>query len=351
MGWLDRLVRRQPASGMPGGRDAVSGNEESGSRAGPLRLAWAATNKQVTFANLGDAISPLIVSMVAGGRPVVHAHFRENGERLAAIGTIGHALAGGALHIWGAGSDRKLWPRDEAGQLTRPEGDIRVYATRGPMTRSLMLEAGIGDIPPVYGDPALLLPLLFDLKREPEYDLGIIPHFTELDGIGPQAHPLADNVRYGIPPEFQGRVRLLTTWTEPTPTALFDRMTEILSCRRIISRSLHGIVIAEAFGIPTIAMAAKGRGATACDLRGEGHGVDHRFVDYFLGTDRPDVTVYARRTSQATDWHDVMAAIDRFARPLEYDAKPLLDAFPWRAGPVGPLPVAALPRSIWEIRL
>lgn len=316
---------------------------------GALRVAWAATTRDVPCANLGDALSPLIVAALSG-RPVVHADFDEGGERIAAIGTIAHSLRGGHIHLWGCGADAGLWPRDGSGQALRPPGRIEVHALRGPRTAALLRVAGLDDVPAVYGDPALLLPHLFDLTPAPRYDLGIVPHFSELDAIAEDAGPRAGIARYDIPAEWAGQIRLIRTWTRPEPGAIFERIAEILSCRRILSRSLHGLVIAEAFGIPAMTTGKRGKGATAYDLDGDDRGMDHRFVDYYLGTGRSRVVAYAQGGRLATDWADVMAAIDRHAAPLTYDPASLTEAFPWRRDPLSPLAIRSLPPLIEEIK-
>lgn len=337
MAWFGRLFGRDGAAG-PSLRPAPE-----------LAVTWAATTKTVLSANLGDALSPVIVAGLSGRR-VRHAHFDEDVERIAALGTIGQDLHGGILHLWGTGAQRRLWPVDGEGRPRHPGGIFHVHATRGPLTRAVLRDAGI-EAPEVYGDPALLLPRLFPMTPEPVHDLGIIPHVSELDAVSPDARPKADILRYRIPPEMAGRVRLIPTWTLAEPVALFACIRRILSCRRIISASLHGLVIAEAFGIPALALGKKGRGATAWDLTGPCDGLDHRMIDYGLGSGRTRLTTYARRPVNETDWADAIAAVDRFACPLEFDPEPLLAAFPFKGEGAGPIDVAALPGHIAEIRL
>lgn len=329
---LGRLFRRDEAAD-PAAQAAV-------------RVSWAATTREAPCANLGDALSPVIVGALTGGR-VVHADFDAPVERLAAVGTIGHALRGGRLHFWGTGLDRNLWPRDESGQLCRTPGEVKVHATRGPLSRAVLIEAGF-DAPAIYGDPVLLLPHLFAFEPvEPVFDLGVIPHLSELDSVMLEAVPKPEFRRYEVP---EG-IRLLHTWTAARPQALFERIDQIRACRRILSKSLHGLVIAEAFGIPALYIGAKGRGAKSCDLMDARHGVDHRFADYYLGTGRQQVWSYVQRQSEPTDWGDVIAAIDAHAQPLSFDPAPLLDAFPLPRRWSAPVPATSLPMPLREISL
>lgn len=103
-------------------------------------------------------------------------------------------------------------------------GDARVLALRGKLTRAGV--TGVGD-GVVLGDPALLVPRWI---RQPQakYNLGIIPHWSDTE--------LHRRFSYG---------RLI----DPRQSAQ-RVIEEIASCRAIISSSLHGIIVADAFGIP-----------------------------------------------------------------------------------------------------
>ncbi len=283
------------------------------------------------------------------GGAVSHADFDAPMERLAAVGTIGHALSRGTVHLWGTGLDRNLWPKAAGGGLAPARGTLKVHATRGPLTRAVLAEAGI-DAPAVYGDPVLLLPRLFRLQAVPSCELGVIPHLSELDGNTPEARPKAACRRYEVAAGMADSIRVIHTWTRPEVPALFGRIAEILSCRRILSKSLHGLVIAEAFGIPALYIGAKG-GARLCDLDQPGHGVDHRFADYFLGTGRRQVWCYGQRQGEPTDWAAAIAAVDAHAAPPVFDPAPLVEAFPLPRRPSPPWPADALPGWLKELSL
>lgn len=105
----------------------------------------------------------------------------------------------------------------------------KFYAVRGPLSaRNLGLEDKIA-----YGDPALLLPLLYNTTKEKKYDIGIIPHYLEYDKVSELYSP-----RYKI-------INVISK----APLSVVD---QILSCKFILSSSLHGIIIAHAYGIPAI---------------------------------------------------------------------------------------------------
>lgn len=126
--------------------------------------------------------------------------------------------------VWGSGIISKEYPVKKAAFL----------AVRGPQTRKFLLKAGC-EVPEIYGDPALLLPRFFNPKVEKKYKYGIIPHYNDY--------------------------KLVSNWYQDNPDIhLIDMMTtdvesktiEFLQCERIVSSSLHGIIVAHAYGIPAV---------------------------------------------------------------------------------------------------
>jgi pyruvyltransferase len=134
--------------------------------------------------------------------------------------------------------------------LDSPEG-VRYLAVRGKLTRDHIYGA---EVPEVYGDPALLLPLIYRPNIEKTRKVAIIPHYVD--------KPLFDGKEdyIDIEQDWQSVVR------------------DILSCERIISSTLHGIVIAEAYGIP----------ASWAVFSDKIEGGEFKYQDYFLGTDRKE---------------------------------------------------------------
>lgn len=81
------------------------------------------------------------------------------------------------------------------------------------------------------GDPGLLADELVQVK-EKEYDLGLIPHWTD--------NKLEHNHIYK-----RMGAKIIRVADDPLKV-----IEEIAKCKRIVSSSLHGIILADAFGTP-----------------------------------------------------------------------------------------------------
>lgn len=98
---------------------------------------------------------------------------------------------------------------------------------RGPLTRKKIIESG-GFCPEIYGDPALLLPFIWKESKK-EFDVGLVPHI----------------INYKEAKENYPDYNIIDLKGDP------EKVTkEISKCEKIISSSLHGIVVAHAYGIP-----------------------------------------------------------------------------------------------------
>lgn len=107
-------------------------------------------------------------------------------------------------------------------------------AVRGPQTRKYLLSLGY-EVPEVYGDPALLLPDYVNPIVNKKYKYGIVPHYNDYKIIQDW---------------FQGQshIKIIDMMTNDIEA----KTIEFLECERIISSSLHGIIIAHAYGIPAV---------------------------------------------------------------------------------------------------
>lgn len=309
--------------------DETSGLPESG----PVPLCWAASTPETQgYANLGDSLSAVTVAALSG-RPVQHVSFDARTTKLVAVGSIGHAIEHGRAVVWGTGvSIRK---GTLARNVPRTRYDIR--AVRGPISARHYRDFGLV-VPDVYGDPVWLLPSIVDEPIEPQYELGVIPHIRDVAGHHPAAPPKADSYRYLVGNEEAASIAVINTWHEPTWKGLLEKLRLIRSCKRIVSQSFHGVVIAEAYRIPVLnfrSLPGVKDGAVRIDLK-QDCSTDPRVWEFYKGGRRPFFYMYSQRRDARTDWDAVIRAIDELWDPFEFDAAPLLEAFP--------LPLAYDPR-------
>jgi pyruvyltransferase len=251
---------------------------------------WDARTWQ-DFTNFGDLLSEKIVTRIVGHRIATTLNSRlltECGKRkLLGLGSIIHMAEDNDV-IWGSGINGKHPDRMDTKIYRFTKLDVR--AVRGPLTRQFLLEMGI-DCPEVYGDPALLIPRLFpEFKRaeNPSRKYIIIPHYSDEHLFINHPH----------------MVTVQEDWDEV--------IRQILDSRFVISTSLHGIVLAESFGIP------------ARYLKVSNAEPLFKYADYYYGTNRYDFK-YATTVKEA---------LQMGREPLpECDLDRLLEAFPYELFP------------------
>jgi pyruvyltransferase len=203
---------------------------------------WQSTR----IVNFGDYLSYEVVKRMVGA-PVRVVPQSSKEKKLLAIGSIIRLASQGDV-IWGSGV-----------KGTSTNGyhftGLDVRAVRGPLTRTFLTNNFGIVVPEIYGDPALLVPQLFPefrKKQKPRFEYLIVPHYSEQ-----HLFPKADYSHVVYP-------------TEPWDVVI----RAILDSKFVISGSLHGIIVAEAFGIP------------ARWLRVSSREPVFKFYDYYLGTGR-----------------------------------------------------------------
>jgi len=200
------------------------------------------------FVNFGDYLSVKLVERIVGGQVRV-CQSKDSVQKLLAIGSV-LPCANSDDVVWGTGMNgKKMNP--EAFRFDR----LDVRAVRGPLTRAFIIEHFDIHCPEIYGDPALLLPYFFpEFKRksEPEFDYVIVPHYSDIPLFPKEQFPCT------VYP------------TDPWK----DVIRKILNSKFVISSSLHGLVVADAYGIP------------ARYLRVSENEPIFKYQDYYWGTNR-----------------------------------------------------------------
>jgi pyruvyltransferase len=157
------------------------------------------------------------------------------------------------------------------------------------------------ECPEVYGDPALLCPMFFKPGTAKRSRLGFVPHYTDKDS------PLLERFRK------MSDVSVIDV-TGKVP----DVVRGITECQVIASSSLHGLVVADAYGIPSIWVKISGK------LKGD----DFKFHDYFLSVGRRDTVCV--QLADDTTLDSLLASRTEYR--IEIDLGKLLRACPFSDG-------------------
>jgi pyruvyltransferase len=187
-------------------------------------------------ANIGDAITKPIIDYILNINSVVVK--KEETNKLIGIGSVLTWAVRENDIIWGSGLIE-----DKILNLPRH----KVIALRGKLTAK-----NINSDCEVFGDPGLLLPLLYNPEIEIKHEIGIVEHFID------KGLYVGDGLR----------INILQNWK--------TFVDQIKSCKKIISSSLHGIVISEAYGIES----------EWVKLSDKVIGNGFKFYDYLSGTNR-----------------------------------------------------------------
>jgi pyruvyltransferase len=230
--------------------------------------------------NFGDLLGPLVVHQMLKRHRVTAVSTRPESRRLLSIGSVLHYAHDGDT-IWGTGVNGKVRPQSH--QFTF----LDVRAVRGPMTRDFLSSRGIFT-PPVFGDPALLLPMLLPWLRSlaadrKRYAVTVVPNLNDLS---------------------LGSTRQDWVLSPLTPTK--HVLERIARSAFVTGSSLHAIVVAESLGIPARLVRSQ-------------HEHSFKYEDYYLGSGRSEFSV-AESAEEALEMGGEY--------PLSWDARPLLDAFP-----------------------
>lgn len=200
-------------------------------------------------------------------------------QRLLTVGSILHLAQTGDV-VWGSGRNGRL--REEQHRF----GQLDVRAVRGPRTRDWLLDRGV-DCPEVFGDPALLLPIvrpdLVVLAGTKRHRVTFVPHID--DPWRQECHGL----------------RTIS------PRANVEKVLRaIVQSELVVATSLHAVIVAEAFGVPARSIVNQAE-------------PEFKFADYYLGTGRPN---YVRASSIPE-----ALALGGETAPV-INLQPLIEAFP-----------------------
>jgi hypothetical protein len=251
--------------------------------------------------NFGDEIGPMIVRKLCELHDLkleVKATTSRTHSKILAVGSVLHEAQPSDV-VWGVGVNSK-------NRLSLPKSDKLIFrAVRGPLTRTLVHSNGF-NCPPIYGDPGLLFPMLFD--REIRHRRSEIERSAENLGLEMPDIVVIPNINDDrFLPEFSQsslnseKIMVVKPNLDPITVAAY-----ISAAKKVISSSLHGLVFAEAYGKETYRMTSQ-------------YEPEFKYNDYYEGTGRIAPPAFSTIES-------AMNSVPT-AR-LEWDPLPLLTSFP-----------------------
>lgn len=226
----------------------------------PIRLFFYRAKSGIP--NFGDELSPEVVAFLTGRRvertgrwrcdltgigSILNRYVEPKGRAVSAI----RSALGYPVMVWGSGliSDRPA-----------KRNSLKVLAVRGQFTRDAL---GAPQDTPL-GDPGLLVAKMMKIGGFRK-GIGIVPHYTDKSHEMVKALSSLSGVRV-IDVERGGA----------------EVCAEIAACSVVFSSSLHGLIVADAFGIPNQRLKFGG------NLKGG----DFKFLDYASALGRQNILAH-----------------------------------------------------------
>ncbi len=187
------------------------------------------SGKQVVCSKMYDA------DMIAIGGALVGLQYGKDPKRRILQKLLGLIYGNKPLYVWGSGFFRN----DNENGFYR--SNLKVCALRGQLSRErlAMLTGKDYDVP--LADAGLLANLFVEGTPKKEYDVGIIPHFSQKEE--PRFQELKESFSSACVIDIQ---------QEPETV-----IRQIAGCRYILSSSLHGLIFADGLGIPNLHILGK----------------------------------------------------------------------------------------------
>ena len=287
--------------------------------------------------NFGDELSPYIVSSLSNLD--VHLVSEEVEYKLVGLGSIItiETLYSGSL-FWGSGV------LTETEDLNRPKFKIfplsrikilyhryclyskrklvpQFFAIRGPLSAMRVEQAGLDlnaarkNKSLATGDPGILMPYLYQPKKKSDHQrfkLGIVIHQSQ--GAVEKA------LQKLVQTHYRDQVTVINILRQGD-NELEQFVDELCACDKIVSTSLHGLIVAQAYGIPVLFLQSE-----ECPL--QNHSI-FKFDDYCQGVAEKNFEPY-RFTLHEGLISQLLNADFRDPPNLRAACNNLLEAFPYQ---------------------
>lgn len=207
--------------------------------------------------NLGDSLGFVITSYMLSKRGLSIDKYVRKRKHFNCVGSNVFSSFQKAT-IWGSGILHDPSVKWYHLLYRYPYSKLDFRAVRGPLTRDIVMKYG-HSCPEVYGDPAILMPFIYYPTKSVQQDLLVIPQYvTEVDFR--QNHP---------------DLFIVSMNTDDYKSVI----DAIVSSKKVVTSSLHGIILAESYGVPAVF------------FRGLGKQIDFKYLDYYYSTGRYDIKI------------------------------------------------------------
>lgn len=253
--------------------------------------------------NFGDLLSPYLITKLTNTpvklisikpgyrRKFIKSHFIKNIFSYVAIGSIISRVTDKSI-VWGTGAFGTE-------NHERINSKAKYLAVRGPLTRNLLRLNGVKNIPEVYGDPALLMPKVFNPDVPKKYKVGVILRWSEKEW---------NNA------DFDSSVKKIYLGSDDIESTISD----IISCENILSSSLHGIILADTYGIPSAWLKSD-----------TPRGLEFKFYDYFISVNKIQKPQEYIFSENRVTLERINKQIDFNDQAINFDSNALLRSCPF----------------------
>ena len=243
--------------------------------------------------NFGDELNKFIIGELINKEKYdmgTNLHLRQQGQGNHKGNTqktqkIDYNLVGIGSYMEGAINDSYIYGTGTlASKPKNPKlgyaKNLKIFAVRGPKTFEQLKDLGyfesnsIESMPPVFGDPALLIRKFYQPKNLPDlYDkICFLPHYVHNSKYSNENPNQNKNQTSFTLPENFHKINALNHWTKVVDS--------IYNCKLgTISSSLHGLIISDAYNRPNLWLS---------EYKIRSNDNDWKFLDYFESQGRVD---------------------------------------------------------------
>lgn len=224
----------------------------------------------VTDRNFGDALNYVLLKKMYNAT-VIPKRFcfdfqYKKHDNLLFIGSVMKTADERSI-VWGAG----IMSRNE-----KVNGVKKIYSVRGPITQNILISQGY-DCPSNFGDPALLMPRIYNPPIKCQYEIGFVPHFLDKS-----KHVVNNLIKRATNNVLYIDIQMPVSKFSPAIYKNYKLfLNKIISCDVIVASCLHGLIMGDAYGKKTLWI------KFGNDIGGD----DVKFYDYYtsMGIKESDI--------------------------------------------------------------